>query len=247
MWPMGLHDHFRPPLFPDWDWHGFHNGWASNIAAALNEELPPEYHAQPNVQFGIEIDVATIDRGEASSPDPNRVIAPNGGPAAWTVPAPTLTLSLPVLSDVVEVLVRGGLRGGPTVVGAIELVSPANKDRPSERDAFVTKCQAYVQHGIGVVIIDVVTERKANLHQALLARFLPRSRTMLTGDLYAGAYRPIERSGEPHLDVWEETLLLGRPLPEMPLWLPGDLCVRVDLNASYERTCREQRIPNAAP
>lgn len=244
---MGLHDHFRPPLFPNWDWHGFHNGWASNIAAALNEALPPEYHAQPNVQFGIEIDVATLEHRSGSS-DPGGISAANtGGATTWTAPAPTLTVQLPVLSDIVEVLVRGGLGGGPSVVGAIELVSPANKDRPSHRDAFVSKCQAYVQHGIGLVIIDVVTERTANLHQALLTRLSPESRTALAADLYAGAYRPIERAGEPSLDVWEEALLLGHPLPQMPLWLPGDLCMRVDLNASYERTCREQRVPSARP
>src|SRR5215208_6458129 len=145
---MALHDHFRPPLFPEWDWHGFHNGWASNIAAALNEVLPPQYHAQPNVQFGIEIDVATIER-RGGSPDGGGTGASNAAP--WRAPAPTLTVPLPVVSDVVEVLVRGGLGGGPSVVGAVELVSPANKDRPSHRDAFVSKCQAYVQNGIGLV------------------------------------------------------------------------------------------------
>jgi hypothetical protein len=239
---MGLHDHFRPPLFPDWDWHGFHNGWASNIAAALNEVLPPRYHAQPNVQFGIEIDVATIERRTESPDDAG---AGTSNTATWAAPAPTLTVPFPILSDVVEVLVRGGL-SGPSVVGAIELVSPANKDRPSHRDAFVSKCQAFVQHGVGLVMVDIVTERTANLHHAFLTRLSPESRTTLTADLYAGAYRPVERGGEPRLDVWEEALRLGRLLPAMPLWLPGDLCVPVDLNASYERTCREQRIPDSA-
>jgi hypothetical protein len=28
----------------------------------------------------------------------------------------------------------------------------------------------------------------------------------------------------------------------MPLWLRGDICLPLDLNASYEITCREQRI-----
>jgi hypothetical protein len=241
---MALHDHFRPPLFPDWDWHGFHNGWASNIAAALNEVLPPEYHAQPNVQFGIEIDVATIERRAELQDDGATGAADT---ATWTAPAPTLTVELPVLSDVVEVLVRGGLGGGPSVVGAIELVSPANKDRPSHRDAFVSKCQASVQYGVGLVMVDVVTERTANLHHSLLTRLSPESRSALSSDLYAGAYRPVERGGEPRLDVWEEALRLGRPLPAMPLWLRGDLCMRVDLNASYERTCREQRIPTGLP
>ena len=243
---MALHDHFRRPLFPDWDWHGFHNGWASNIAAALNEELPPEYHAQPNVQFGIEIDVATLERRSGVGGDGGGKGTSVVAPRTWLAPAPSLTISLPLPTETVEVLVRGGLGGGPAVVGAIELVSPANKDRPAHRDAFVAKCQAYVQHGIGLVVVDVVTERTGNLHQALLSRLAPEPRSTLDAALYAGAYRPIEIKGEPMLHVWEETLALGRPLPQMPLWLPGELCVRVDLNASYERTCREQRIPDLA-
>jgi hypothetical protein len=32
----------------------------------------------------------------------------------------------------------------------------------------------------------------------------------------------------------------------MPLWLPREICMPVDLPATYERTCREQRIPVAA-
>ena len=172
---MALHDHFRPPLFPDWDWHGFHNGWASNIAAALNEVLPPRYHAQPNVQFGIEIDVATIETRGGLSDDPG---ARTSESATWAAPAPTLTVPFPILSDVVEVLVRGG-PGGPSVVGAIELVSPANKDRPSHRDAFVTKCQAFIQNGVGLVMVDITTERTANLHHALLTRLSPASRSTL--------------------------------------------------------------------
>jgi hypothetical protein len=107
---VALHDHFGPPLFPEWDWHGFPNGWASNIAAALNEVLPPEYHAQPKVQFGIEIDVATIER-RSGLPDDGGIGASNATP--WTAPAPALTVPLPVVSGVVEVLVRGGFGAGP--------------------------------------------------------------------------------------------------------------------------------------
>jgi hypothetical protein len=51
--------------------------------------------------------------------------------------------------------------------------------------------------------------------------------------------------GQPSLDIWQELLAVGNPLPTMPLWLRGGLCFPVDLEAAYERTCREQRIPSA--
>jgi hypothetical protein len=57
-----------------------------------------------------------------------------------------------VLTDLVEVQVFSDSEG-PTPVGAIELVSPSNKDRPAERDAFVSKCASYLQQGVGLVIV----------------------------------------------------------------------------------------------
>src|SRR5947209_7848969 len=51
-----LRDHFRPPLGTQRHWHSFHGAWATAIAAGLNQRLPEGYFAEPNVQFGIEID-----------------------------------------------------------------------------------------------------------------------------------------------------------------------------------------------
>ena len=44
------------------------------------------------------------------------------------------------------------------------------------------------------------------------------------------------------LDIWQHELHLGEQLPNMPLWLRGGLSLPVDLNASYERTCRAHRL-----
>jgi hypothetical protein len=52
----------------------------------------------------------------------------------------------------------------------------------------------------------------------------------------------VRHNGEAHLEIWEESLAVGRELPVVPLWLRGEICVPVDLPGSYERTCREQRI-----
>ena len=69
---MALLDHFHPPLEGRRHWHSFHNAWATSIAAGLNQHLPQGYFAEPNVQFGIEIDVATFDEpselGDATLP-----------------------------------------------------------------------------------------------------------------------------------------------------------------------------------
>jgi hypothetical protein len=37
-------------------------------------------------------------------------------------------------------------------------------------------------------------------------------------------------------------LTVGQTLPIMPLWLRGNMCLPVELNTTYERTCLEQKI-----
>ena len=78
---------------------------------------------------------------------------------------------------------------GPVLAGAIELVSPANKDRSTHRDAFVSKCETYLRQGIGLVIVDVVTGRKANLHNELLVRLARGSASPFDADQNTG-YKP---------------------------------------------------------
>ena len=228
---MLLQDHFRPPLSLRRHWHSFHSAWCTYLSSQLNEQLPEGYFAEPNVQFGIEIDVAAFEDESGPQPTPS---------SAWSSP-PTQTLPIAVLSDIVEVVVYDRT-GGPVLAGAIELISPANKDRPANREALVSKCAAYVQQGIGLVLVDVVTDRHANLHEELLERLHAPTEAPVSGDLYAVAYRPVKREEQFSVDLWQESLSVGKALPAVPLWLRGGLCLRVDLAATYERTCREQRL-----
>ena len=88
----------------------------------------------------------------------------------------------------------------------------------------------------------IVTNRKANLHNELLTRLVGANTPHLNASLYAVAYRPIERDEQPSVEIWPERLALGETLPTIPLWLRGSVSLPLELNATYERTCREQRI-----
>lgn len=238
---MPLLDHFHPPLKGRRHWHSFHNAWATHLAAALNQQLPEGYFAEPNVMFGIEIDVAALEEPPALLAAPAATSGASAVPClAWTPPAPAQTVPFLPVSETVEVTVFNS-SGGPNLVGAIELVSPANKDRAEHRQAFVSKCETYLHQGVGLVVIDIVTERAANLHNELLVRLTDSSVLPLPAHLYATAYRVVNRD-ETALDIWQETLALGQPLPTLPLWLRGDLCLPVELHSTYERTCLDLRI-----
>ena len=198
---MPLLDHFRPPLSARRHWHAFHNTWATSLAADLNQRLPEGYFAEPNVQFGIEIDVAALAEAPSGSggigrPEFATPMALTGSAGGWEVPAPTQTIPISIITDIVEVVVFDG-EGGPTLAAAIELVSPANKDRPAHRNAFVYQCAAYLQQGIGLILVDRVTDRKANLHDELLACIGEVAHPPWEAELYAAAYRPVLREGEP--------------------------------------------------
>jgi hypothetical protein len=237
-----LQDHFRPPLSTRRHWHAFHNAWATYIASDLNAKLPEGYFAEPNVQFGIEIDVAAFEESQQEFANETGVIQlPTESQRRWRPPEATQNVPFLPTTESIEVSIFDS-ETGPILKGAIELVSPANKDRTAHRTAFVSKCETYLRQGIGLIVVDVVTVRQANLPGELLARLTEGKASSAKLNLYAVAYRAIERNGQPSLDIWQEELAIGSILPTLPLWLRGEICLPVDLATTYERTCREQRI-----
>src|SRR5207249_9594677 len=92
----------------------------------------------------------------------------SAGPPGWVPPAPALTTTVNLAAvDEIEVQVLRDL-GGPQLHAAIEIVSPANKDRPAERHAFAVKCVDYLRKGASVVVIDIIARPRTQLHAELL-------------------------------------------------------------------------------
>jgi hypothetical protein len=240
---MPLLDHFHPPLSEERHWEGFHSKWANVLVDDLNERLlPPGFFAEPHTHLGprVEIDAATFS-GNGSGRAAGAPVTLAAKP--WTPPAPQLTLPA-IFPDTFEVQVIS-TESGPTLVAAIELVSPGNKDRPESRRSFAIKCASYLVQGVSLIVVDVVTNRHANLHDELVG-LLPGGDSLRfpgTPFLYATAYRPMHRDGQDHHDVWLEALALGQRLPEMPLALTADLCLPIPLETTYMESCRKLRLP----
>jgi hypothetical protein len=248
---MPLLDHFHPPLHGPRRWEGFHHAWATFIAQQLNQQtLPAGYFAESEISLGaeFEIDVAALQERDAGPSDADTVAGAPTATAVWSPPQPALTADVSFAQlDSYEIKVYQDL-GGAELRGAIELVSPANKDRPGSRRTFAAKCAGYVRHGIGLVIIDVVTARSADLHAELMdvleTTTRPAAWKSPTG-LYAVAYRPVTLLNAPRLEMWPEALAVGQSLPVLPLWLALDLCVPLRLEDSYLATCQSLRISAA--
>jgi hypothetical protein len=236
---MPLLDYFHPPHSRNRHWQGLHNAWASAIARQLNQVLPPRYFAEPHVQLGgrLEVGIGTFEerpQAGGGTATATRVWAP---PAA----AVDVPVSLGPLDEFAVHVIND--EEGPRLVAAIELISPANKDRPEHRRAFAVKCAAYLQRQASLVMVDVVTTRQASLHGELLELLgAPNGPGGETASLYAAAYRLLVRREETRLQSWPARLEVGKVLPTLPLWLEPGFALPLDLDASYTAACEDLRI-----
>ena len=242
---MPLLDHFHPPLAPRRHWESFHTAWAGSIADLLNRQLLPDnYFAEEQIHAGthIEIDVATFENEQNGATSKERSTATLAPPQAWAPPAPAFVMP-GVRPDRFEVLVFQD-EGGARLVAAVELVSPGNKDRPEQRRAFAIKCASYLYQGVGLIVIDIVTSRLANLHNEIVRLTEGQASFLLpeAASLYAVAYRPWRHEGRDDIDVWPATLTLGEALPTLSLALERNLSVPLDLEATYVDACERRRL-----
>lgn len=250
---MPLRDHFRPPPAKHASWEAVHGQWPAMLVLSLNKKLPKRFVAAPEVHLGAfaEIDVSTY---EEDAEENGAAHAGNGtggvatATAVWAPPRPTLarTTSLPA-QDEYEVRVYDE-KHNQRLVAAIELVSPANKDRPENRRAFVAKCSALLQHQVSVTIVDLVTERESSLYAELLD--LIGATDPVLGDAPPATYsvacratKPDSKASSPWLlEAWFQPMQISQPLPTLPLWLTDNYSIPLDLEATYEETCKALRI-----
>ncbi len=240
---MPLLDHFHPPVSERRSWEGFHGLWAAALVEKLNRDvLGDEYFADMQVHIGsqVEVDIATLAESNASTGRGAATVTATA--PAWAPPATDLVLPA-VFPDDIEVQVFATVTGA-TLVAAIELVSPGNKDRPDTRNAFAAKCLTYLTRGIGLIVVDIVTNRLANLHNELM-RMLGRGEPFLLDQsvtAYAVAYRPSRRSSGDQIELWPQPLRLGQPLPVLPLALRNAATVPVDLDTTYSEARERSRL-----
>ena len=242
---MPLRDHFRSPLDDVHSWNELHGGWPMMIVRKLIEVLPEPYFAAPGVHLGTlyDVDIGTY-RKPAAEGDGFEVSAGGVAVAAYAPPKPTLTLE-PQLpnQDVYEVRIYDSRRHRQ-LVAAIEIVSPSNKDRPANRFSFIAKVATLLKNNICVSIVDVVSTLEFNLYAELLD-FLHGVDPALGSEpppMYAATLRMRYEDRCRLMDNWYHPLAIGQTLPTLPIWLKETWAISLDLESSYEETCRTLRI-----
>jgi hypothetical protein len=218
---MPLLDHLHPPLSSRLSWPSLFSAWTTHLADVLTDQVGPEFVV---AEFTRNITLSDITSFETFP-----------GPPPRTIPT--------VFPDSFEVRVFSTI-GGLTLVAAVKLISPNDKEHPKGRRACAAKCASYLHQGVALIVIDIVTNRRANLHNETMRLMSAADEFLLPADadLYAVAYRPVLRQERAEIDLWTATCAVGQPLPTLPLRLTGDLFVPVDFEAAYMEACRRRRL-----
>jgi len=237
---MPLRDHFHAPVADLASWEELHGAWPGVMAFRLNAILPSGFRSGVRVRVGglVEVDVGTFEHEETAKRGRE---ADEASPATALAPPTVLLETDAPTPPEYEVFVYDE-RQGRRLVAAIELVSPRNKDRTESRDAFVSKCHAFLQQEVCVAIVDPVTDRSGNLYAELASRIGAKRPGVADVSIYAVSCRARGVGGRYRVEAWEHPLQVGAPLPTLPLWITESRDVPLELERTYEETCYGLRI-----
>jgi hypothetical protein len=222
--------------------HDFHTVWIAAIRNALNEGLLPEgYYALAEQHFGRPIaDVLTLHAGPAPERPPLPLPPATGGTAVAEAPPRTRrkhSVELAILARRRSLAIRHV--SGHRLVALVEIVSPANKDRPRHVEDFTRKAVDALDAGVHLLLVDDLPpgpHDAQGMHGAVLQRLeqsdepydLPADEPLTLSAYAAG----------PVLEIYTEHLAVGSAMPEMPLFFHPDRYVNVPLEATYQGAYR---------
>lgn len=235
---MPLRDFFRSAVArEDFSWSSFYSMWPAFMVEDLNHHLPEGYAGGPRVYTA----------GSSDSDSTQFVFNPDLAfewpDGAWDPGAPTWSGQSP-RPDQDQYSVRIRNLGRQRFVAAVELVSPGHHRNPAARTTFVARCAVALREGLSVTIVDTVAGAAANLLNELL-RFVgqPEATGLPSSPTYAATCRWLHNHAKGRLETWAHPLEIGRPMPTLPVWLAYDIAIPLDLEATYEETCKLLRIP----
>lgn len=230
----------------DWaertEWEGVRIYWMGEIAQWLKPRLPKGYRAiigsSPFAHIGVSLgkpDVSVTKNGPASPPpsnSPSRTSSDSLQPDYETVVA--------TLEEDRTVLIEKDNR----LVSAIEIISPANKDRPDRRSQYGARYLGYLRAGVHLLLIDVHARPFQFSFAQLIAAELqivdrPAPPTPQAASYQVGAGAPF---GGRFLAVWQRTLAIASALPSIPIAISVEDIVSVDLESTYMEAARKAYV-----
>jgi hypothetical protein len=210
--------------------HDFHTGWITHLKEALNGGLLPDGYYAMSEQHGggIIADILTLQAPLPSVPSQGE----GGIAVADAPPQVRRKLSLSAAARAMQRTLTIRHKSGHHIVALLEIVSPANKDRPSHVKEFVDKAVAVLSHGIHLVLVDLIPpgpHDPQGMHAAIWDRLDDEPYLLPPGEPLTLASYVAERLPQ----VYLEHLAVGLPLIEMPLFLNPDRYINLPLESTY--------------
>lgn len=209
--------------------HDFHQGWTIEIRNALNSGvLPDGYFAMADQRVsGPEPDVVAL---RLRGPEPTGGLVVAATPPRIKQAARVETEAALYAGKANRIAIRHELG---RVVAMIEVVSPGNKDSRHAIASFVAKAVDFLRNGIHFLVVDPFPPGPRDPDGVAQAIW-----DELVGEPLAA--RPPDKpltvaafdAGEP-LTAYVESLAVGDPLPEAPLFLAPGWYVNVPLEETY--------------
>jgi hypothetical protein len=212
--------------------HDFHVAWVTHLKEALNGGILPEgFYAMSEQRAGTIIaDVLTLQS------DRHRDLPSPAGSIALAEAPPKVSRTMVPDEIVGYKLARKTLTIRHTsdhrIVALIEIVSPANKDRPLSVEEFVEKALSALSAGYHLLVLDILPPGPYDaqgIHGEIwrefdAAGYSPPHGKPLTLAAYAARDLP---------QAYIEPIGVGSELPDMPLFLHPERYVNVPLEKSY--------------
>jgi hypothetical protein len=216
--------------------HHFHNAWITHLSDRLNGGLLPRgFYAMGEQYAGkIQTDVLTLHAGDDA--------AVHGGGVAVLAEAPPRVSRKVAASE--AAFVRAARRtlvirhvSGHRVVAVLEIVSPANKDRPASVADFAQKAQSALRQGVHLLVVDLFPpglHDPRGIHEVIWDAYgdkpdAPPPDKQITLASYVAGPMP---------DAYLEFVAVGDALPAMPLFLDPETYVTVPLEPTCEAAYR---------
>ncbi len=222
--------------------HDFHYSWVLEIKRALSRGLLPSGYYVMAEQVGGDLDAPDVLTLQAAEAKPESE-SPLSGTATLTETPPVVHARTTIARDSYARLQRTVVvrhTSDDRIVARIEVLSRGNKASRHALRSFLDKAVVALDAGVHLLLVDVHPPgpRDPNgIHGAILNE-------IGTEDYALGAENPLTAAayvGGAVVDAFVAHFAVGRPIPEMPLFLTRENYVRVPLEATC--TAAWQDVP----
>lgn len=228
---MPVHDWTR---VSDGTFHDFHYSWVLEIKRALMRGLLPRGYYVMAEQIGGDLGAPDVLTLQADSPE----VEPDdslSGTATLTESPPAVHARTTIARDSYARMQRSVVirhTSNDRIVAMIEVLSPGNKSNRHALRSFLDKVVVALDNGIHLLLVDVHPPgpRDPNsIHGAILSEIGTQEYALdhenpLTTAAYAGGAV---------VEAFVAHFAVGKPIPEMPLFLTRENYVRVPLESTY--------------